>query len=145
MKRSKPALYKGIELDEDTVTLINRLEANKWVYKPSLHRGLPFRFTSRGIGLGAYVGKKFVVKNPHYCGEKPKTKVCPTYNLECFWVVQPTVRVFGDLPKKVQKEWEKKGKVAKDAEGDYYLVRGGTDAHYQNFGVYKGKLKQFDW
>lgn len=133
--------FDGYVVDKETLELINRIRQNNWDDSGNAYK-LPdgFKRCGRGSSYHVYVGSNFVVKSPLTCGRKPK-KACPTKILNKQWRVQPRVQVYKFLSLETQKQLEREGKVA---FGEMNFGAG-TDCHWENFGLLKGELVQFDW
>lgn len=149
--KNKKVYYNGKKYDKATVGLIHDLKKRPYDKHADLLKKYPtFKFVETGVSGGAYVGKKFVVKNPYICNpeDEPRKKLkCPTYKVKgASLVIQPKCKVFGDLPKSIKKKFEDKG-IVEYCEGYYMLCddKCGEDAHEDNFGILNGEIKVFDW
>lgn len=143
----KKRTYYGKPCDEDTVALVKSLRKHGFQnYDEVLSLHPKFQFNCDGSGGGAYIGPKFVVKDSNICGNMPPRHLtCPTTILKNGWMIQPKCRVFVTLSERTKMKYIKAGHVTVCEYGYHYLTNGGEDAHDENFGVYKGKLRQFDW
>jgi hypothetical protein len=143
--------YYGKKYDVETVkqikSLIKTIKEYGFDEVDKIKKKHPkIKFNDSGVGSGAYIGKKFVVKDPYLCGsEPPKKYKCPTTVLKNGLMVQPRCKVFVSLSDKMKRKFLKAGLVAIDSFGYYTLAKGGDDAHEENFGLLNGNLKQFDW
>jgi hypothetical protein len=137
--------YEGKAVDRRTFQFIKHLKSLGFDAQTK-HKQFPeFKFIKCGVGPGAYIGPKYVIKDPYiYDAEPPRKLKCPTKVLRNGWFIQPKCQVFSDLPKEAKRMFLDAGMV--HMEGSfYYLTGGGKDGHEDNFGLLDGKLTQFDW
>lgn len=141
--------YYGKEYDVETVQLIKSLKHTNFSdYKKITKKHPTFKWKANGCGRGAYIGKNFVVKDPHIAGDKrpPKKIICPTTTLKSGIMIQPKCRVFYSLPPNQKDKYISSGVVFWCNFNDcHFLTNGASDAHDENFGLLNGELKQFDW
>lgn len=142
---SSPRTLQGMRVDKRTIDLINDISRYGWDSRKVAKLHPYTKFSTVGVGGGAYIGPKFVVKDSCIVDRPSRKRKCPTVVLSDGLIVQPRCVVFADLPDEVKMKYVKSGAVQLDNYGSYYLVDGGDDAHDENFGLLDGKLVQFDW
>lgn len=138
-----------MKYDNLTANLLKDIERFGFLSQDKLLERNPsftFRMDQNDNGGGTYIGKSFVVKQPYIVSsvDPPKKVKCPTLVVGECWV-QPKCKVFKELPEQEKQKFIDDGQVAYDTYGELYLVRGIEDCHDGNFGVLRGKLRQFDW
>ncbi len=147
LKDQIPAKYEGKQFDALTVKFLKALDEHGF-YSSEVRKKFPqFKFVNASAGAGAYIGPRYVVKDPFICQWKgpPRRIKCPTKILKNGLYVQPKCKVFSQLPKEVKAEYVASGKVQHYGGNVYSLINGGEDAHEHNFGVLNGELRVFDW
>lgn len=136
-----------MDYDRATLDLLDDIRVYGFLeVEISESRNSTFVYNTEGNGGGAYVGKKFVVKDPFLVERKdpPEHIKCPTDIVDGYWI-QPRCKVFNELSPEERQKYFDSGEVEMDRYGEAYLVHGYGDCHDGNFGVLNGKLKQFDW